>query len=178
MRITTCLMAIGLGVAVAAADAGAQSPKLEILYNSWNRANISNIGLLRADATPRTLYFKMETVNQNFVWSRFRIAMAVTTRRLKKPVSVPGIGNLEVDLATLIHYDGAMKTKHVHDYFDGREWHHQVLAWTKVPPIPESMVGTPIFVQFVANEGPPARNWIASQAYPARRESMMLLLPK
>jgi len=105
---------------------------------------------------PVTFWCQLDILNTEYQWHSFSAVGVFTTRRLPQPIKLPNIGSIEVDLSSLIHGDPAMSARRIDSPTASA---HRALIWTKLPPIPNALIGVVVYFQFaVYNVGSPAAN--------------------
>lgn len=151
----------------------------EIRGNQWENATNTNIALLRESATPTTLWAKFNVTSRLYDWNNFRAGVVIASKKLANPINLPGIGTIRVDLGHVVFADLAMKTKYIKSWtnFNNRPT-HGIYGWTTLPPISSNLVGTELFVQFVAYQATSNPLYLTSPLYHSDATYPLAILPR
>jgi len=143
--------------------AGAQTPAF---YLNTDNTDFypSKIYELQANQQPTTIWFKMLLTDRQYDWKRMSVVGAFSTSLLLEPVTIPGVGAIQINPATLLHFDPAMQTRFVRMR---NSTVAEVITWTVFPRIPSTLIGTRFYGQFIAYESNSSNpRWTTSTVYP------------
>ena len=141
MRLSIILF---IAVLVTGMSALAQEPILQAY--SGNKVEVKA-------GSPVTYWFCLALQNRKVDWKKVTVLGAFSIEQLDRPRQIPGIGELWINPARLVHFDPNMSVRQL----TGNPSNDSAIVWTRLPAVSPALIGTRVFYQALLwnNDGPP-----------------------